>query len=86
VPVLKRGLGLQKINEVRICHEGRWAKKHLESLKTAYRKAPYLPEHLDFIKEMFSERNEKLMDLNLAVIHYLMRVLGIKTNWSCSLN
>ena len=79
VPVLKRGLGRQKINEVRICHEGRWAKKHLASLKTAYRKAPYLPEHLEFIKEMFSERNEKLMDLNLAVIHYLMRVLGIKT-------
>jgi hypothetical protein len=68
VPVWKRGLGLQKISEVRICHEGRWAKKHLESLKTAYRKAPYLPEHLEFIKEMFSERNEKLMDLNLAVI------------------
>ena len=79
VPVWKRGLGLQKISEVRICHEGRWAKKHLESLKTAYRKAPYLPEHLEFMKEMFSERNEKLMDLNLAVIRYLMRILGIKT-------
>lgn len=79
VPVWKRGLGLQKINKVRICHEGRWAKKHLESLKTAYRKAPYLAEHLEFIKEIFAERNEKLMDLNLAVIHYLMKALGIKT-------
>jgi hypothetical protein len=79
VPVWKKGLGLQKISEVRICHEGRWAKKHLESLKTAYGKAPYLSEHLGFLEEMFSEKNEKLMDLNLALIHYLMRALDIQT-------
>ena len=79
VPVWKKGLGLQKISEIRVCHEGRWAKKHLESLKTAYRKAPYLSEHLGFLEEMFSEKNEKLVDLNLAVIHYLMRALEIKT-------
>jgi hypothetical protein len=33
VPVWKKGLGLQRIDEVKICHEGRWAKKHQESLK-----------------------------------------------------
>jgi hypothetical protein len=79
VPVWKKGLGLQKISEVRICHEGRWQKKHLESLKTAYKKAPYLPEHLEFLEKMFSEKKETLMDLDLAAIHYLMRVLAIKT-------
>jgi hypothetical protein len=79
VPVWKKGLGLQKITDVRICHEGRWAKKHLESLKSAYRKAPYLSEHLDFLEEMFSEKKETLMDLNLAAIRYLMRALAIKT-------
>jgi len=79
VPVWKKGLGLQKINEVRICHEGRWAKKHMESLKTAYRKAPYLPEHLEFLEEIFSEKNEMLSELNLAVIRHLMGALAIKT-------
>jgi hypothetical protein len=79
VPVWKKGLGLQKITEVRICHEGRWAKKHLESLKSAYRKAPYLSEHLQFLEEMFSEKKETLLALNLTVIHYLMRALAIKT-------
>ena len=78
VPVWKKGMGLQKISEVRICHEGRWAKKHVESLKTAYRKAPYLAEHLGFLEEMFSEKNEKLMDLNLALIQYLMKALDIQ--------
>jgi len=79
VPVWKKGLGLQKIWEVRICHEGRWAKKHMESLKTAYKNAPYLPEHEEFLEEIFSGKYETLSELNLAVVRYLMRVLAIKT-------
>ncbi|HYQ59686.1 MAG TPA: WbqC family protein, partial [Desulfatiglandales bacterium] len=55
------------------------ARKHLESLKTAYKNAPYLPEHLDFLEEMFSQKKDKLIDLDLAVLQYLMRVLAIKT-------
>ena len=79
VPVWKSGLGLQKINAVRICHEGRWHKKHWESLRIAYGKAPYFFDHQDFVKEMFSERFERLVDLNGMVIDYLMNVLRVKT-------
>jgi len=79
VPVWKKGLGLQPISEARICHEGRWARKHLESLGTAYRRSPYLQEHWEFIMQMFSEKNEKLVDLNLAVIHHLLQALKINT-------
>jgi WbqC-like protein family len=83
IPVWKKGLGLQKINEVRICHQGRWHKKHLESLKAAYAKAPYFEDHVDFITEMFSREYECLADLNLAVIRYLMKALHIETRISC---
>ena len=79
IPVWKKGLGLQRINDVRICQEGRWHKKHLESLKAAYAKAPYFSDHLDFVKEMFSERFERLTDLNGAVIDYLMKLLRVNT-------
>ena len=79
IPVWKKGLGLQKISDIRICHEGRWAEKHLESLQTAYRKAPYLSEHLELLQQMFSEENEKLIDLNLTVIRYLMKTLDMRT-------
>ena len=54
LPVKKKGLGLQKINTVRICHDGRWAKKHLESLKNAYAKAPYVKDHLNFLGTFFN--------------------------------
>lgn len=79
VPVRKKGLGLQKINEMTICREGRWARKHLESLKTAYLKAPFFEDHLAFLESIFIEIPEKLIDLNLKVMRHLMANLGITT-------
>jgi hypothetical protein len=79
IPVWKKGLGLQKINEVRICYEGNWRNKGLASLKTSYVKAPYLKEHCGVVEEMFSGTFEKLVDLNLMTIQYLARHLGIDT-------
>ena len=77
VPVWKKGLGLQKISEVRICHEGRWAKKCLASLKTAYAKAPFFKDHQAFLEKVFSEEFERLIDLNAEIIRYLMENLQI---------
>jgi hypothetical protein len=79
IPVWKKGLGRQPINQVRICHEGRWPGKHRESLKSAYGHAPYLRDHLGFIEEMYSSRFDRLIDLNLAIIRYLLNCLKIDT-------
>lgn len=79
IPVWKKGLGEQNINQVRICYEGRWPRKYLESLKCAYGNAPYLSDHLGFIEELFAARWEKLIDLNLAIIRYLLNCLQINT-------
>ena len=80
VPVIKKGLGLQKINSVRIYHDGRWAKKHLHSLKNAYIRAPYFREHQNFLEDLFSTKFEKLIHLNLKIIRYLMQQLQVDTN------
>jgi hypothetical protein len=79
IPVHKKGLGLQQINQVRICYDGNWRRKHLASLKTAYGNAPYLPQHLGVVEDMFSARFEKLVELNLMIIEYLKKHLGIDT-------
>jgi hypothetical protein len=80
VPVKKKGLGFQKINAVRIYHDGRWAKKHLQSLKNAYIRAPYFREHLNFLEDLFSTKFEKLIHLNLKIIRYFMQQLQVDTN------
>jgi hypothetical protein len=79
IPVWKKGLGLQQINRVRICREGRWPRKHLQSLKIAYAHAPYLGDHLAFLEEVFASPREMLIDLNLAIIRYLMDSLNLST-------
>ena len=79
IPVWKKGLGKQQINQVKICREGRWPGKHLESLKVAYGNAPYLKDYLGFIEELLASRCDRLIDLNLALIRCLMNCLEIKT-------
>lgn len=79
VPVKKKGLGLQRIDAVRICHDGRWHKKHLESLKNAYSRAPYFKVHIGFLEALLSTKFEKLIDFNLNVIRFLMQQLEIET-------
>ncbi|MEJ2098905.1 MAG: WbqC family protein, partial [Desulfobacterales bacterium] len=79
VPVWKKGLGLQRIHEVRICHEFHWVFKHLASLKSAYARAPYFADHISFIENTYLTRYEKLIELNRAIIDYLLRQLKIDT-------
>ena len=79
IPVHKKGLGLQRINAVKIYHQGHWARKHLVSLQNAYGHAPYFEQHLQFFTALFSRKYEKLVDFNLAIIQYLLNVITIDT-------
>ena len=79
IPVWKKGLGLQKIHEVRICHDSQLRVKHLKSLKQAYASAPYFPDHRAFLNHIFSGKIERLIDFNMAIIRHLLLHLGIDT-------
>ncbi len=79
IPVWKKGLGLQNINAVRICHEGQWARKHLASFEHAYTNAPYVAEHLDFIRGILAARPERLIEFNAAIIRHLMGHLRLES-------
>ena len=79
VPVWKKGLGRQHIRDVRICHTGRWKKKHLRSFQNAYAHAPFLKDHLDLMRHIFSRQYDGLVDLDMAIITYIMDFLEIKT-------
>jgi hypothetical protein len=79
VPVWRKGLGLQKLNEVRICHDSHLQAKHLKSLKQAYGNAPYFSEHLPFLDYIFSAGIEGLLDFNMAILRHLMLYMGVDT-------
>jgi hypothetical protein len=79
VPVWKKGCGLQRIGDVKICYDGQWSRKHLASLKTVYKHAPCFEDHVPFLEDIFSKNFERLVDLNHAIISYLMKHLDIST-------
>ena len=79
IPVWKKGLGLQKIDAVRICHEGQWARKLLASFEHAYGNAPYFDDHCGFIREILATRFDRLIDFNAAIIRYLMQHLQLES-------
>jgi len=79
VPVWKKGLGLQRIDEVRICGEGSWAEKFLLSLKSAYGKTPFFKDHLPFLEEVLLDPPDRLLDLNMRMILHIMNHLDIRT-------
>jgi hypothetical protein len=79
VPVWKKGLGLQRLNDVRICHDSHLQAKHLKSLQQAYGNAPYFCEHLPFLHDVFSAGVEGLLDFNMAIFGHLMLYLGVDT-------
>ena len=77
VPVWKRGRSFQHINQVKICNEENWQKKHLLSLKHAYIHAPYWDEHGRFCQEVYQNPWQGLLDLNLTILDYLRAALEI---------
>lgn len=79
IPVWKKGLGLQDIDDVRICREGRWARKHLAGLQHAYTNAPYFAEHGQFLENLFKSGFDRLIEFNLMIIRHLMLYLGVDT-------
>ena len=78
VPVKSKGLGRQRICDVKIDNDTNWQKKHWESLKSCYSKAPFFKEYCGFFEGVYSTKWEQLIDLNIHIIEYLLKELNIE--------
>lgn len=77
VPVLDKFA--QRLDEVRIDNTSNWRKKHWESIRQSYNKAPFFQEHAGFMAETYAREWEGLNDLNRHLLAYLVKALGIRT-------
>ena len=77
VPVITRGKGLQKINEVRIDKEQNWRLKHWNSLQLNYKYAPYFEYYADFFEQLYQKEWTYLVDLNIELIEFVRKSLNI---------
>jgi hypothetical protein len=80
VPV-ERTKGDTATKNIRISYAEDWQKNHLRSIESAYRKTPYYEYYVDSIEKIILEKHIHLVELNFALLHYLVN----KTGLSCEL-
>ena len=78
VPVSLPG-GLEtRINQVKIARDGKWQKKHLETIRQNYSKAEFFDEYFPPICETIQRNYEYLVELDMAFVEKLCELLTIK--------
>lgn len=77
VPVITKGKGLQKINEVRIDTDQNWEQKHWSTLELSYKYAPYFEYYSDYFQQLYRKKWEFLVDLNIELIEFVRTQLKI---------
>jgi len=80
VPVISRGLGRQKICDVKIDNDSDWQRRHWKSLKVWYGRAKFFKDHFSFFEDVYTRSWGKLIDLNIHIIKYLLKELKIETS------
>ncbi|ADD08050.1 WbqC family protein [Candidatus Aciduliprofundum boonei] len=75
VPV--RVHGTMRIMDVHIDNTKKWNKKHADTLKAFYAKAPYFEEVYPILREVYELRWESLAEFNIEIIMRIVNMLDI---------
>ena len=79
VPVISKGKSRQLIGEVKIDNTFPWRRQHLNSLKAWYANTPHFKDYFGFFEAVYSRDWDKLVDLNVHIIKYILSELSIST-------
>jgi len=77
VPVLTKGRYDQKICDVMIDKSQKFEKKHLNAIRSNYRKSKFFDNYYFELENIYNGQIEKLSDLNVKLIKWLSEKLGI---------
>jgi hypothetical protein len=81
IPVIKKGQGLQSIDQVRILDAPGWRRKHLMTLEHCYKHAPFFQEHFAFFEQLYTRAPEKLLHWNMACIDHIFRSFDLNGSY-----
>tara|TARA_Y100001972_G_scaffold6906_1_gene7379 strand:+ start:6638 stop:7315 length:678 start_codon:yes stop_codon:yes gene_type:complete len=77
VPVIGKS-DLKPWNQIKINKNG-WVNKHLTSIESFYKKAPYFNEYYSEIKNIYLKDHNLLVDLTLDLIKHFIKILNKET-------
>ncbi|MDD5432466.1 MAG: WbqC family protein [Candidatus Omnitrophica bacterium] len=80
VPVVTKNLRNQLISDVKIDNSVNWKLDHWKAIKLSYAHAPFFNDYSAFFEDVYLNKDwDKLLDLNVFIIKYLLKEFGIKT-------
>jgi len=80
VPVLIKGHTDTAIRDIRIDNKQPWCRKYWGRLKSAYCKHPFFDLYEEELERILFREHEHLLDLNLELINFFRKHLGITNN------
>ncbi len=66
------------VRDVKVDYSMPWQREHLRAIETCYGSAPYYPYVIDKIQDLFSTKDEWLLDYNMRILERLLEILHIK--------
>lgn len=79
VPVQYHAEERQTIDEIVIDESRDWAAGHLERVQANYKTAPFFARYFHFFAEILNRKHSLLSELNMELLQWGMRELGITT-------
>jgi hypothetical protein len=79
IPVISKGRYTQAINEVQIDNTQKWKDKLLKTIHYNYKNALFFEKYYLEFCDLFHREYDLLLDINLEIINFFRRFLGIKT-------
>lgn len=80
VPVLTKGRSQQRIQEVKIQPDARFAETALKTLEHAYSRAPYFDQVMERVTRAFDCEKESLCELNITLIQEFCDLIGLEVD------
>lgn len=77
VPVMKSGRYEQCMRDVRLEPGATWRRKHLNTVRSCYGKAPFFGVHYPVLERAYQHGDEFLIDFNMRLLAYAAEQLGI---------
>lgn len=77
VPLIKGKHQRAVLKEVLISYDHPWQELHWQSLCSAYRSSPYFEFYEDELRDIYSIRFEKLIELNLCLMEFFCKHLHL---------
>lgn len=77
IPLTKGREQRTSMMDVIIADRESWQQQHWRTLFSAYNRSPYFEYYKDELETLFLRKHERLIDFNLATVHWAKKQLGI---------